>query len=76
MDPSGVQELTGIWNRVQQLVAAQELSVASARRCVKAAASEAARLSGNSPTISQADVREAMRIVRSQSTATAGRVCS
>lgn len=74
--PSGVRELTGVWNRVQQLVSNQELSVASARRCTTAAAREAAKLSQGLPTISAEHVREASRIVASRSTATAGRVCS
>ncbi|MEM1249511.1 MAG: hypothetical protein AAGK22_24260 [Acidobacteriota bacterium] len=74
--PSGVRELTGVWNRVQQLVSNQELSVASARRCTTSAAREAAKLSQGSATISGDHVREATRIVAARSTATAGRICS
>ncbi len=73
--PSGVQELMGFWNRLQELVANQELSIAAARRCATAAGREAALLSGSEPTIRKEHVREANRLVRSRQTATAGLLC-
>lgn len=73
--PGAVEELRTFWGRIQQLVTSQELSIALARRCVAGTARYARRLAGDAPRIGAEHVREAVLMVRAESTATAGLIC-
>lgn len=73
--PAAVEELRTFWGRIQQLVSSQELSIALARRCVAGTARTARRLAGDAPRIGGEHVREAVMMVRAESTATAGVIC-